>query len=576
MPTGSFAPDSPFEIVPARPETSRWPRTENTTAGSVGATAVATSTETYQASPNAKCASSAAAITVKNVPSTPVKAIGASADRNRAQPTSIPPSNKMQASATDTTCSTACCDGPCTAGITLAAIARTHQEQRSSGELYPVSQPIRYHRGQPRPSYHHDQQGKRRGAGHAGAPPGRSWRTRLPTRLPGAPPPSLAGAHGLAIVPASTGRSADRFHTAQTGQPDQAALPADPGHPAMDPGPAAELAVPHLDPPCDNAQPTAAKGVTPNGEDDRAAPNPQDAFHKGSRRHPGLARTTDPVSSSGAQSSRHDRAFTARQNNLICSPMMIFAEEPTAAQADIACRRDRRALTVGNEAPVWQSTTGARSVPAIPAWPSPPPAALRHSSATCPSEAAACSCSFGAACTFVKYVPRVASDNGRFPDTMALAGMSSQRRRNPPVRVERQRQAGVVVPCPAGGQAKGFQVELLATSGWLLAACFRRQSLYPAGARYDPVSPAAAVWPGAGRRWAVRCDAGLAAVTGGPGLQSRTACAGQPDREGDLTPPALPVISTISPGSLQELPLRFPDDGLDSRTEPARTRGVLS
>jgi hypothetical protein len=58
------------------------------------------------------------------------------------------------------------------------------------------------------------------------------------------------------------------------------------------------------------------------------------------------------------------------------------------------------------------------------------------------------------------------------------------------VRVERQRQAGVVVPCPAGGVAKGFQVELLATSGWLLA-CFRRQSLYPAGARYDPVSPAA-------------------------------------------------------------------------------------
>jgi hypothetical protein len=344
----------------------------------------------------------------------------------------------------------------------------------------------------------------------------------------------------------------------------------------MDPGPAAELAVPHLDPPCDNAQPTAAKGVTPNGEDDRAAPDPQDAFHKGSRRHPGLARTTDPVSSSGAQSSRHDRAFTARQNDLICSPMMIFAEEPTAAQADIACR-----ATAELSPSVTKHLSGrARQVPGqsrpFPPGPRRRPAALRHSSATCPSEAAACSCSFGAAGTFVKYVPRVASDNGRFPDTMALAGMSSQRRRNPPVRVERQRQAGVVVPCPAGGQAKGFQVELLATSGWLLAACFRRQSLYPAGARYDPVSPAAAVWPGAGRRWAVRCDAGLAAVTGGPGLQSRTACAGQPDREGDLAPPALPVISTISPGSLQELPLRFPDDGLDSRTEPARTRGVLS
>ena len=39
IPTGSFAPDSPFRIVPVRPRISRPPSTENVTAGSVGASA---------------------------------------------------------------------------------------------------------------------------------------------------------------------------------------------------------------------------------------------------------------------------------------------------------------------------------------------------------------------------------------------------------------------------------------------------------------------------------------------------------------------------------------------------------
>ncbi len=122
-------------MVPARPETSRWPRTENTTAGSVGATAVATSSDTYQARPNAKCASSAAATTVKNVPSTPVMAIGTAADRTRAQPMSMPPSNKMQAKATVTTRVTVCCEGPCTAGTTLAAMAAPTRNSAGAGSL---------------------------------------------------------------------------------------------------------------------------------------------------------------------------------------------------------------------------------------------------------------------------------------------------------------------------------------------------------------------------------------------------------------------------------------------------------
>ena len=39
MPTGSFTPASPSRIVPDRPRISRFPKTENVTAGSVGAMA---------------------------------------------------------------------------------------------------------------------------------------------------------------------------------------------------------------------------------------------------------------------------------------------------------------------------------------------------------------------------------------------------------------------------------------------------------------------------------------------------------------------------------------------------------
>ncbi len=39
IPTGSFTPDSPSRIVPARPRISLFPSTENITAGSVGASA---------------------------------------------------------------------------------------------------------------------------------------------------------------------------------------------------------------------------------------------------------------------------------------------------------------------------------------------------------------------------------------------------------------------------------------------------------------------------------------------------------------------------------------------------------
>ena len=52
MPTGSFAPDSPSRIVPERPRTSRFPSTENMTAGSVGASAAPRIPAVVQSKPN--------------------------------------------------------------------------------------------------------------------------------------------------------------------------------------------------------------------------------------------------------------------------------------------------------------------------------------------------------------------------------------------------------------------------------------------------------------------------------------------------------------------------------------------
>src|SRR5919199_5311318 len=52
MPTGSLTPDSPSRIVPDLPTTSRRPSTENTTAGSVGASAVPISNAACQPKPN--------------------------------------------------------------------------------------------------------------------------------------------------------------------------------------------------------------------------------------------------------------------------------------------------------------------------------------------------------------------------------------------------------------------------------------------------------------------------------------------------------------------------------------------
>ncbi len=123
MPTGSLAPDSPSSSVPLRPSTSRSPRTEKTTAGSVGATAVATRQATYQSRPTAKCASSATPSTVRKVPTTPTRAMGRTAVRKVGQPMLMPPSNRISISAMLTTSSTAVAGGRCRPGTTAATTA---------------------------------------------------------------------------------------------------------------------------------------------------------------------------------------------------------------------------------------------------------------------------------------------------------------------------------------------------------------------------------------------------------------------------------------------------------------------
>jgi hypothetical protein len=102
MPTGSFAPDSPWSSVPDRPDTSRRPSTENTTAGSVGASAVPMSREARQPSPNSPCAANARAAAVTNVPTTPSQTTAPAAERKRPHPICIPPSNRIKISATVT------------------------------------------------------------------------------------------------------------------------------------------------------------------------------------------------------------------------------------------------------------------------------------------------------------------------------------------------------------------------------------------------------------------------------------------------------------------------------------------
>ena len=100
MPTGSLPPDSPSRMVPERPPTSRFPRIENMTAGSVGARAAPRIHATVQLKSKSVWANTAITPAVAKVPKIPSTVIGTAAARIRRHPTSMPPSKRMTIRAT--------------------------------------------------------------------------------------------------------------------------------------------------------------------------------------------------------------------------------------------------------------------------------------------------------------------------------------------------------------------------------------------------------------------------------------------------------------------------------------------
>src|SRR6266508_3815366 len=128
MPTGSLAPDSPSRMVPLRPVTSRRPTTENTTAGSVGASAVPSSNAARHSRPNRMWARTASAAAVTKVPATPTQTTGPAAWRNRRQPLDggdrhLPERRHH-----------------------VGGDRRGQQEDRGRGDPDPVADPVRQHR----------------------------------------------------------------------------------------------------------------------------------------------------------------------------------------------------------------------------------------------------------------------------------------------------------------------------------------------------------------------------------------------------------------------------------------------
>src|SRR4051812_32539289 len=123
MPTGSFAPDSPSRSVPERPEISRRPSTEKTTAGSVGASAAPMSSAVRQSNPKIRWAAMARAPAVTTVPATPSHTTAVAAVRMRPQPMCMPPSKRINASAIVTMRWSTTMERPPSRGTTSDAIA---------------------------------------------------------------------------------------------------------------------------------------------------------------------------------------------------------------------------------------------------------------------------------------------------------------------------------------------------------------------------------------------------------------------------------------------------------------------
>ena len=168
IPTGSFAPDSPSRMVPLRPLIWRRPSTENTTAGSVGETAVAASSAMYQLKPNPTCRTAAPAPAVRNVPITPTTAIGQTAERKRSQPMCMPPLNRTHTNATVTTRSTVRWPGGVQPGDSRHGHGAGDQHQSWQRDLEPLGEATGDDDGQADRCSQQDDDGERLSVSHDG------------------------------------------------------------------------------------------------------------------------------------------------------------------------------------------------------------------------------------------------------------------------------------------------------------------------------------------------------------------------------------------------------------------------
>ncbi|MEJ1229837.1 MAG: hypothetical protein WDM88_03065 [Galbitalea sp.] len=131
-----------------RPSISRLPRTEKTTAGSVGESAAPSRSAVRQSEPNPRCASTARAAAVTAVPATPSQVTAPATGRNRFQPIWIPPSNRMNTSASVTMSSSARWETVPRAGKTADATAAAMRKSAGVGDPDALAEPVRQDRSE--------------------------------------------------------------------------------------------------------------------------------------------------------------------------------------------------------------------------------------------------------------------------------------------------------------------------------------------------------------------------------------------------------------------------------------------
>ena len=155
---GSLAPDSASRIVFGRSARRPSPITENTTAGSVGASATPSTAEVAQPNPNSACAARAITPAVSSVAPKPSVATAPTRGRTRRHPSDTPPSNRITISAPDAIQLTSVGDSAVPSGsIQVGGDRRGEQEHDRSWHPHALGHAPKHERGQHRAA--HDRHG---------------------------------------------------------------------------------------------------------------------------------------------------------------------------------------------------------------------------------------------------------------------------------------------------------------------------------------------------------------------------------------------------------------------------------